>query len=439
MRRPQLLALSALAALALCLAVGIAIYNIPTVNDRLYPRIDRFISGIREVIAPAPETVPTAAPIANLPTFAPAPTQTPNFKSQTPNPTTQPPSPTLIPIVYELPASISLSGARYEPQLYNNCGPATLTAALVYWGWRGAEPDPDNDLTWTHLEDVRWQREVAAAIKPKQSDKNVMPYELGNFAEEYAGLKYIIRYGGDVDMIRRFVANGFPVIIERGFREEEHGQSGQGWEGHYGLITGYDDSARRFITQDSFKGVNYVRDYDLVVRDWRDFNYLYLILYSPDRESEALALLGPDADVTANLNNALVKAQAEAAQSTDPADLAFDWFNVGTSLQLLGRNDDAALAFDQARSYNTLPYRMLWYQTFMYKAYFYSERYQEVIDLANVTLQTPGLEESHYWRGWAHHEFGDLDRAAADMRAALDAHPDWDQALSVLAEWGVSP
>ncbi|MEK6573283.1 MAG: tetratricopeptide repeat protein, partial [Chloroflexota bacterium] len=108
-------------------------------------------------------------------------------------------------------------------------------------------------------------------------------------------------------------------------------------------------------------------------------------------------------------------------------------------LQLLGRNQDAVLAFDQARSYNTLPYRMLWYQTFMYKAYFYSERYQDVITLADATLQTPGLEESYYWRGWAYYQLGDLDRAATDMRAALDAHPNWDQALSVLAQWGVNP
>jgi hypothetical protein len=25
------------------------------------------------------------------------------------------------------------------------------------------------------------------------------------------------------------------------------------------------------------------------------------------------------------------------------------------------------------------------------------------------------------------------------MRAALDAHPDWDQALAALAQWGVNP
>jgi hypothetical protein len=439
--RPLLLTLAAFG-LALCLLAGGAFYNSRTFADRVYPRIDRFLSGLGP---DQPEAVPTlaatlAAPptfVAETPTLTVAPTGEDTASPLPNHPTTQPPTITPIPIIYDLPASVTLEGARYEPQLYNNCGPATLTAALVYWGWRGTEPD---EVVWYAAgKDVRWQRDIAGVIKPNKSDKNVMPYELTNYAAEYAGLSAEIRYGGDIEAIKRFVANGFPVIIERGFREEEHGQVGQGWEGHYGLITGYDDNARKFLTQDSFKGANYWRDYDAEVRDWRDFNYVYIILYPPARATEVLALLGPDADVGANYNRALAKAQADAAGHTEPLDLAFDWFNVGTSLQLLERNQDAALAFDQARSYGRLPYRMLWYQTFMYKAYFYSGRYQDVIDLANVTLQTPGLEESHYWRGWAYYQLGDLDRAVADMRAALDAHPDWDQALAALAQWGANP
>jgi hypothetical protein len=446
MRRSHAIALAALAILGICLIAGGIIYNIPAVNDRIYPRLDRFMNDLRERFNPVPDVLPTAESMANPPTFAPetstptrAPTRAPTSVSTELPPTSevQLPTSTPIPVIYDLPASISLQGSRYEPQLYNNCGPATLTAALVYWGWRGSEPDA---LTWYgNGVDVRWQREIAGVIKPNQSDKNVMPYELANFAEEYAGLRSAIRYGGDIDVIRRFVANGIPVIIERGFREDEHGQIGQGWEGHYSVVTGYNDNTRQLLTQDSFKGPNYLRGYDVITRDWRDFNYIYILLYPAEREAQVMALLGDDANITANLNRALTKAQAEAARHTEPIDLSFDWFNIGTSLQLLGRNQDAALAFDQSRSYEVLPYRMLWYQTFMYKAYFYSERYQDVIALAGPTLQTPGLEESYYWRGWAYYELGDSSSAVSDMRAALDGHPQWDQALAVFAQWGVTP
>lgn len=439
---------------ALCLAAA-GLYNIPAINDKLYPRVDTFLSQLRNLVAPAPVAVPTAlapatgGPAGGPPTFAPetptAPAPSATAASQpaasappAASPTaTVPPATPVATLVVDLPDILSLKGTRYEPQLFNNCGPATLTADLVYWGWHGSQPD---SLAWYgNGQDIRWQKDIAAVIKPGKADKNVMPYELANYAEDNAGLASMLRFGGSIDLLRKLVANGFPVIIERGFPEAEHGQVGQGWEGHYGLVTGYDNGKRMLLLQDSFKGANYWIDYDSFTADWRDFNYLYLMLYPPDRGGEVAALLGPEADVTTNLNNALVKAQAEAAASSDPADLAFDWFDVGTSLQLLGRNADAAQAFDQARSYGTLPYRMLWYQTYMYKAYFYTKRYQDVLDLANGVLQTPSLEESFYWRGWAYHETGNLDAAVADMRSALDVHPGWDQASAALKEWGVSP
>jgi hypothetical protein len=427
----------------------VGVYNIPAVNEKLYPRVDTFMGQLRRIFAPEPNTVPTAEGVANLPTFAPdtptavmTPTLAATVQATSPadlTPTVVPPTPTYtaVPIVYDLPDIVALKGTRYEPQLYNNCGPATLTAALVYWGWRGSEQD---SLAWYgNGVDIRWQKDIAAVIKPGKADKNVMAYELATFAEDHAGLKSMVRYGGSLDMLRLMVANGFPIIVERGFPEAEHGQVGQGWEGHYGLVTGYDNGKRQLLTQDSFKGANYWKDYDSFVQDWRDFNYLYIVLYPAEKAGQVATLLGDDANPTSNLNSALVKSQAEAAASTDPADLAFDWFDVGTSLQLLGRNEDAAKAFDQARSYDKLPYRMLWYQTYMYKAYFYTNRFQDVIDLANVVLQTPSLEESFYWRGWAYHEQNNLDGAIADMRSALEVHPGWDQATAALASWGVSP
>jgi tetratricopeptide (TPR) repeat protein len=442
--RPLLIGLTAIGGLALFILIAAFIYNIPAVNDRLYPRVDRFMNDVRNWMNPAPEVVPTSAPLSNPPTFIPDIPNTPTATLR-PSPTatlapeqpTSTPAPTDIPLVVDLPNSVSLKGSRYEPQLYNNCGPATLTALLVYWGWRGSEPD---DLTYTFEKNIRWQRDIADVIKPGQSDKNVMPYELTNFAEDHAGLRTLIRYGGNIDIIRNLVANEIPVIIERGFQEDEHGQVGQGWEGHYSLVTGYNDSTRQLLTQDSYIGPNYLLNYDHVTARWRDFNYIYIVMYPPEREAAVLSILELDADAGANLNRALVKSQNDAElHSNDSKELAFDWFNIGTNLQLLGRNEDAALAFDQARSFGTLPYRMLWYQTVMYRAYFYAGQYQPIIDLATVTLQTNGLEESYYWRAWAYHENGNTDGAINDMRSALAEHPGWDQAIAALTEWGATP
>jgi tetratricopeptide (TPR) repeat protein len=112
---------------------------------------------------------------------------------------------------------------------------------------------------------------------------------------------------------------------------------------------------------------------------------------------------------------------------------------------------DAAAAFDQAFAiYNDLgkddkqrPYRMMWYQTGPYKAYFYTERYQDVINLADITLtdtiSKPTLEESIYWRGRAKYMIGDTPGAIADFREALRLHPNWTPAIQALQDLGVQP
>lgn len=412
-------------------------YQLPAVRDRLEPRLIALEEQIRAATGPTqPAALPTisaALPTPEIATQPPLATATllPEQPTLTPAPTATP-APTLEPP----PPSADIRGTRWEPQLFNNCGPATLTAALVYWGWRGSEQD---SLNWYgDGVDIRWQRDVAGVVRPGGRDKNVSATELAAFATERAGLQAVIRHGGDLDTLKRLVAAGFPVIIETQFLEDEHQQTGDGWEGHYRLITGYDDAEGSFLTQDSFKGNNYRRAYDLIERDWLAFNYLYLVVFSPEREAEVMAALGPDADPTANLERALARAQTET-QTLEGQRALFAWHNAGVSLVRLGRLDEAAAAFDQARTGIGLPWRMLWYQHDMYAAYVEAGRHQEVIDLATALLTDPGLEESYLWRGRARAALGDRDGALADLQAALDQHPGWAVAREQLAAWGETP
>ncbi len=46
-----------------------------------------------------------------------------------------------------------------------------------------------------------------------------MPYEMLDFVQTHTQLNGIVRYGGDIDLIRQLLAAGFPVIIERGLRQ----------------------------------------------------------------------------------------------------------------------------------------------------------------------------------------------------------------------------
>jgi tetratricopeptide (TPR) repeat protein len=301
-------------------------------------------------------------------------------------------------------------------QTWNNCGPATLTMALRYYGYSGTQAD------------------AAAFLKPDPEDKNVSPHEMAAFVRSL-GLGAVMRVGGDLTLLKRLIAAGYPVVVETWFIPEPGDQMG-----HYRLLTGYDDDVGQFTTQDSYHGPNVAVDYDAFDELWRVFNRVYLVIFYPLKADELMAVLGESADDGMMYSQALEVAQVEALNPNPEcvayencADrTAFAWFNVGSSLTGLGRDQDAAAAYDQARLLG-LPWRMLWYQFGPYESYYAVERYDDVITLATVTLRTTGnLEESYYWRGMAYLAQGDTGRARSDLQAALRYNPNFTAAREAL-------
>jgi tetratricopeptide (TPR) repeat protein len=303
-------------------------------------------------------------------------------------------------------------------QKFNNCGPASLTEELTYWGWKGTQAD------------------AAQVLKPSQDDKNVSPAELYAYLLTQ-GYDAYIRMGGNIDLLKRFIAAGYPPLVEKGFDVPD-----KGWMGHYGVVSAYDDKLGVFTIQDTYLGPNIKMTYAEFERNWRAFNYLYLIVFpaGKERDAEVVSLLGEMADLDHSYRVALAHAQAETSQLSGQA-AAFAWFDVGTSLTYLQDYNSAAAAYDQARKIG-LPYRMLWYQFGPYRSYFFTGRYQDVIDLAKFAIDSaniPAIEESFYWRGMAEQALGQRDKAIADYRNALNWHPGFALAKDALAELGVAP
>jgi len=331
-----------------------------------------------------------------------------------------------------LPETVVLSGVKYEDQhqRWNYCGPANLSMALTFWGWDG-----NRDV-------------VGEYVKPEDKDKNVMPYELQDFVEtQTEGLTALTRNGGEIEVIKSLIAAGFPVLAEKGYYERDY--TGKlGWMGHYQFINGYDDARQAFTVQDTYiqGGKDHRLPYDEFIDGWRSFNYLFMVVYPVERGEEVQRLLGPWADPAWANNHALEKAKAEA-ESLDGIDQFFAWFNQGTSHANLQQYPDAATAYDQAFNlYNNLaddfqrPYRIMWYQTWPYWAYYYSGRYQDVINLANTTLidtiSEPVLEESFYWRALAREAIGDVQGAIDDLREAVRLNPNFGAGWEQLSRLG---
>ena len=427
--------------LPILLLLAALVYQIPFVNQRLSWRVDDLKTRLVYFINPPDQAVfiPSGdTPVSTPPILALPDTQEPTPEGPTPEPTLDLPLITATP----LPERVILDGGVYvhQNERWNYCGPANLTMALNFWGWPGDRDD------------------VARVIKPGinnpdldfiqqgRLDKNVMPSEMIGFVAEHTDFNIVARYGGDLDLIKSFIANGFPVLVEKGYYEADY--TGKvAWLGHYLFTTGYDDAAGEFIVQDSniLKGNtiedhrNKRVDYQTYLEGWQSFNYLMMVIYPPERQDEVFEILGDWADPSWAYQHALEIAEGEIL-SLSGVNAFFAWFNKGTSLVKMEHYMDAGDAFDKAYQIygelvdddTTRPYRITWYQTTPYMAYYFSGRYQDVINLANFTFETiaePTLEETLYWRGLAYFALGNKALAKQDLYNSVWLNPNFEPGL----------
>ncbi len=380
---------------------------VPGVRSQLEWRLDAAAGVVRGWMYPG-DTLPTLVNVVATPretaTPMPSPTAT-EVESPLPTPT-------------PLPTSVRLLSPQWEKQDWNNCGPAALALGLRFYSWQGDQFD------------------ISELLKPDRGDKNVNVEELAYFVRTQAGwLGVLYRVGGTVETIKRFIAQGFPVIIETSFELPED-QGGGGWTGHYLLLTGYDETEGVFVTQDTYWGPDRLVSYQVIDHDWRAFNRVYMVIYPLDQVETVEALLGPDLDLDVNRQRAIAAAQEEIA--ADGGD-GFAWSNLGASLVYFERYAEAAEAYDTALM-RGLPWRFTRHQFGPYIAYYNVGRFEDVITLTEATLnRTPKAEEARLWHGWASFQLGDVQTAIEDFRAALQVNPNYIDAKYGLEFLGASP
>jgi hypothetical protein len=412
-------------------AAGIYLYRLPVVNEKLGWRIESLRADVKYALNPPEEVIfqpksassglLTPVPTAEI-TRTPTPTidLTRNIPTETAFPTA-----TVTPTPTPVPDNAKLDGFVHNYQMWNNCGPANLAMSLSYWGWEGD------------------QRVTAEFLKPNERDKNVMPYEMVDYVETQTDLNAISRAGGDPDLLKAFISAGFPVIVEKGFEGPEF----EGWMGHYSVVNGYNDAEQVFYTQDSYKGPDYKISYEDMEESWRAFNNNFVVVYPAEKDAQVLDILDLHANAHFNYLEASQKA-TEEINSLSGRDLFFAYYNLGTNLVFLNDYTNAAVAYDAAfANYPEIPesdrpWRMIWYQTGPYFAYYYTGRYEDVINLADTTLNAmsePVLEESYYWRAKAKLGLGDEEGAIEDFRKSLEMHPEFGPSVEELSRLGVTP
>jgi len=361
-----------------------------------------YLSGVINPVSAVPTANPiivTDTPDVTVPTIE-SPIISPTLQIQAT--ATLVPTPTAAP----LPEKMILNSPAYEKQDINNCGPATLTMYLRYYGWEGD------------------QFTVSDLIKPIAQDRNVNVEELDYYVKNYAGwLKTNYRVGGNLEILKKFIASGIPVMIEETFIfDESYWPNDDRWGGHYLLINGYDDQRQQFLSQDSFVGPDHWFDYQQIDKQWQAFNRVYILVYSPDQEETVKQILGDNWDPDTNRKNALEDSLKETQE--DPNNV-FAWFNLGSNYVYFENYDLSTQAYDKAREIGW-PQRMLRYQFSPFIAYFHALRTDDLMTLVNYALErTPNSEEALLWNGWGLYRKGDKVKAIESFQAALDAQPNY--------------
>jgi hypothetical protein len=409
--RRRYVVLLVLGLVALCLLAGLA-YNLPPIHDRLAWRVGNLRVAIKRYFNPpeqavfVPQEQVDAIVNATLTALAPTSTPLPSL-TETPLPS---PIPSLVPT--PIPESVALKGIRHEYQKFNNCAPASLSMVMSYWGWMGD------------------QFQTRAYLRPSYEidDKNVNPFEIVDFVENYTEFDALWRVGGDLGLLKRLLAAGFPVLIEKGLHPSD-----DAWLGHYQIVTGYNDAKGQLLVYDSYEGpaAAWGVPYDVIAQFWRHFNFNYMVIFPPERAAEIQSILGTNSDPQLNFQYAAGLALAEAGNLSGREQF-FAWFNRGTNLVYLQDYAGAAQAYDTAFALyaglpqDERPWRLLWYQDGPYAAYYHTGRYQDVINLAHTTLvnvDKPVLEETYYWRGMAKAALGDRQGAIEDLQRAYALNP----------------
>lgn len=375
--------------------------------------------------APATEEV---TPDATAEAISVAPTATFTLLPPTATPTTPPtatPEPTTVATIQptaEIAAantapprasSARMYGFTHVQQDWNNCGPANVTMALSHYGWQGTQQD------------------AAAWLKPVDEDKNVSPHEMVAFINTQTGVRAATRIGGDMELLKQLIFNNIPVIIETAYTPE-----GYDWIGHYQTVVGYDDNAGVFYLYDSYLGTGIAGEgmaepYAEFDEGWHAFNRVFIAIYDQPREGLVTEILGERADLDRSYEIALEIAQTEAR--LDRRD-KFAWFNIGTAFTRLGEYEQAANAFDIARQLD-LPFRIMWYQFAPFEAYFGAGRYDDVLVLAETTINNSDerIEEAYYWRGRVYAAQGRARDASSMYQVALRLNPNFEPAQQALA------
>src|SRR3990170_5842929 len=305
--------------------------------------------------------------------------------------------------------SALLSAPRQVYQTFNNCGPATLSMALSWYGISVS------------------QEELAQKMRPYQvangdnDDKTIFTQEFAQRAEAY-GLKTVNRVNGTIDLLKLFTANDIPVVVKTWLKPGED-------IGHFRFVRGFDEAKQVVIVDDSYHGPNRRVSYYDFLSMWQPFNYAYIILYPAEKEELVRTILGGEGDESVAWKGALERAKEE--EKLDSQNI-YPVFNQATAHFHLGEDKESVSDFERVEE--RLPRRMLWYQIEPILAYQKLDDFERVISMTDKILENGNraFSELYQIRGEMYLDRGDREKAREQFELAIKYNSHFEPARTSL-------
>jgi tetratricopeptide (TPR) repeat protein len=303
--------------------------------------------------------------------------------------------PPLAPVLRRLPASRVLQNDYQVYETWNNCGPASLSMALSYFGIHES------------------QAVLGEVLRPYQNqqgdndDKDVTTDELANEARTFGLLAYH-RPDGNIHLLKEFIASGLPVIAETVMTKDDD-------IGHYRVVKGYDDTAKVIIQDDSMQGHNVQFSYSDFDYMWKKYNYEYLVLVPRGKQQLVKEILGKNINPLTAWRETVTMDRASLAASPSDIDSRF---NLSVALYYTGEYQQSVNEFEKVQY--QLPFRTLWYQMEPIEAYFKLGDYQRVFALANAIVNNGDRAYSQLYivLGRIYQKEGNIAAARAEFELA---------------------
>lgn len=294
------------------------------------------------------------------------------------------------------PVSKTLVNNYHIFETFNNCGPASLSMALSYYGVQ------------------KTQAELGQELRPHQNpngindDKSVTLEELANKSSEYNLIPYH-RPNGSIDMLKLLITYDLPIITRTWTKIDED-------IGHYRVIKGFDDNTKQVIQDDSLQGKNLKFTYSEFDKLWQKFNYEFLVLVPKQKQEIVEQILGENKDEKASWAKAVKNSKKLLEENQDNI---YARFNLSVAFFNTGEYQKSVDEYEKVE--DKLAFRTLWYQLEPVKSYFQLGNYQRVFQITDKIFsnQNKGYSEAYLLRGYSYLKQNNKSAAKLEFEKAV--------------------